>query len=55
MDAATLEEAIVVFISGIFGVFLVMALLQVGISLSSKLAIWIESRDKEKSVSSGNG
>ena len=49
------ELALVVFISGITGVFGVMALLLLGINLSSKLAIWIENRGKEKSVSSSNG
>ena len=49
-----IAEAIIIFITGILGVFLVMTLLLFGISLSSKLAIWIENREKEK-VSSSNG
>ncbi|NLG32486.1 MAG: oxaloacetate decarboxylase subunit gamma [Syntrophomonadaceae bacterium] len=46
--------ALIVFVSGLTGVFAVMILLLLGISLSSKLAIWIENRGKEN-VPSSNG
>jgi Na+-transporting methylmalonyl-CoA/oxaloacetate decarboxylase gamma subunit len=39
------------FVAGVTGVFLVMILLQVAIALSSKLAIWIDTRGKKDEVS----
>ncbi|MGI6413573.1 MAG: oxaloacetate decarboxylase subunit gamma [Syntrophomonadaceae bacterium] len=47
-------DALVIFATGILGVFLVMSLLLLAVSLSSKLAIWIENRGKEN-VPSSNG
>ncbi len=45
------EQALECFIAGVTGVFLVMALLQLAIMFSSKLAIWLESRGKKDDVS----
>lgn len=35
------------FVAGVTGVFLVMALLQVAVTFSSKLAIWVETTAKK--------
>jgi hypothetical protein len=37
------------FVAGVTGVFMVMALLQIMVMLSSKLAIWIEAKTAKKS------
>lgn len=45
------EQALECFLAGVTGVFLVMILLQIAISLSSKVAISIESRTKKDDAS----
>jgi Na+-transporting methylmalonyl-CoA/oxaloacetate decarboxylase gamma subunit len=45
------EQALECFLAGVTGVFMVMVLLQVAVSLSSKLAISIESRAKKDEAS----
>ncbi len=47
----TVAQALECFVAGLIGVFLVMALLQLAVVFSSKLAIWIESRGKKDDVS----
>lgn len=43
------------FVAGVTGVFLVMAILLVAVTLSSKLAIWIESKTVDKNAASQAG
>ncbi|MGI5912175.1 MAG: oxaloacetate decarboxylase subunit gamma [Syntrophomonadaceae bacterium] len=45
------DLALQCFVAGVVGVFLVMALLQVAVVWSSKLAISLESRNKKDEVS----
>jgi len=44
-----------VFVGGVTGVFVVMIVLLVGINISSKIAIWLENRNKQEEKASAKG